>query len=58
MITSVESKVAPINRQLQYVPSATVLSLENDHLRMASPAVLNLNYLQQHNNRKKGLRSV
>ena len=47
-----------INRELLYVPNATVLSLDDDHLRMASRSVLNLTYLQQHNNPKKGLGPV
>lgn len=45
MITDVESEVASINRELSYVPNATVLSLENELLRMASRAVHDLTYL-------------
>lgn len=39
MITEVESETAAINRELLYVTNATVLSLDDDHLRMASRAV-------------------
>lgn len=58
MITAVESEEESTIRELPYVPSATVLSLDDDHLRMASRAVLNLTYLQQHNNPKKDLGPV
>ena len=58
MITVVEAEVASINRELLYVPNATVFSLDDNHLRMASRAVINLTYLQQHNNPKKGLGPV
>ena len=54
MITVVKSEVALINRELLYVPNAPVFSLDDDHLRMASRAVMNLTCLQQHINPKKG----
>ena len=55
MITEIEAETAAINRGLLYIPNATVLSLYDDHLRMASRAVTELTYLQQHKNPKKGL---
>ena len=58
MITEVEAETAAINRELLYVPNATVLSIDYDHLRMASRAVTELTYLLQHNNPKKGLGPV
>ena len=42
LVTDVEFEVAAINRELVYVPSATVLSLDDDHLRMLSWAVVDL----------------
>lgn len=58
MITDIESEVAAINRDLVHVQGASVLSLDDDHLRMASRAVVELSYLRQHNNPKKGLGPV
>ncbi|CDF34053.1 unnamed protein product [Chondrus crispus] len=58
LITDIESEVAAVNRELLYIPGATVLSLDDDHLRMASRAVSSLSFLQQHNNPKKGLGPV
>ena len=58
MITDVEANTAAINRELLYVPNATVFSLDGDHLRMASRAVTELTYLQQQNNPKRGLGPV
>ena len=58
LITDIESEVAAINRELLYVPNATILSLDDDHLRMTSRAVTHLSFLQRHNNPKKGLGPV
>ena len=58
MITEVEAETAAINRELLYIPNGTVLSLDDNHLRMGSRAVTELTYLQQHNNPKKGLGPV
>ena len=45
LITDIESEVAAVNRELLYVPNATILSLDDDHLRMASRAVTYLSFL-------------
>lgn len=58
MITELESETAAIIRNLLYIRGSTVFSLDDDHLRMASRSVMALTYLQQHNNRKKGLGAV
>ena len=58
LIAEVESETAAINRDLLFVPKATVLSLDDDHLRMSSRAVTELTYLRQLNNPKKGLGPV
>lgn len=58
LIAEVESETAAINRDLLFVPKATVLSLHNDHLRMASRGVTELTYLRQLNIPKKGLGPV
>ena len=51
-ITAMDSEVASISWELLYVPTDTVLLLDGDHVRIVSRAVLNLTYLQQHNNPK------
>ena len=58
LIIYIESEVAAVNRDLLYVPISTVLSLDDDHLCMASRAVSQLSFLQQHKNPKKGLGPV
>lgn len=40
LITEVEGEIAAINRELVYVPGATVLSLDEYLLRMASSSVV------------------
>ena len=44
VITEIESETAAINRDLLYIPNATVLSLDDDHLLMASRAVVEPTY--------------
>ena len=53
LVINVKSEISAINRELVYVPSATVLSLDDDHLRIKSWEVVELTYLQQCNNPKK-----
>ena len=50
--------MAACNRRLLYVPGSTILSLDDDHLRMSSRAVVTLTSLAQHDNPKKGLQPV
>ena len=58
LITELEAETAAINRDLLYVPKATVFSLDDDHFRMASCSVVELTYLKQHKNPMKGLGPV
>ena len=58
LITELESETAAINRDLLYVKNATAFPLYDDHLRMASRSVVEITYLKQHNNPKKGLGPV
>ena len=58
LIAEVEAETAAINREFIYVANATVISLDDDHLRMASRAVVDLTYVKQLNNPKKGLGPV
>ncbi|CDF33955.1 unnamed protein product [Chondrus crispus] len=51
----IESETAAINRELLYIPNATVFSLDDDHLRMAFSALVVLTHLRQLNNQKKSL---
>ena len=53
LITYIQAELAAVNRDLLYVPDSTVLSLDDDHIRMVSRAVPSLSFLQKHNNPKK-----
>lgn len=50
LITEIE--IATVDRDLLYVPSATVLSLDEDHLRMVSGADVELTNLTQYKTQK------
>ena len=54
-VMQIESEVSSINRRLCYVPGSTILSLDDDLLRLSSRDVLALTALAQTNNPKKGL---
>lgn len=58
LILQIESDVAAINRHLIYVPGATILSLDDDHLRLSSRAVSQLAGLRVVNNPAKALGPV
>ena len=54
----IDQEVAAYNGRLLYVPGATILSLDDYYLRIASRAVTTLTCLQQYKNPKKGLGPV
>ena len=54
-VMQIESDVASVNRRLCYLPGSTILSLDDDLLRLSSRDVLTLTALSQTNNPKKGL---
>lgn len=49
LIMEIEQEVDACNRRLLYVPGATILSLDDDHVRIASRAVTMCSSLQQQN---------
>ena len=58
LIVGLERDLAAINRNLLYVPNSTMLSLDDEHLRISSRAVTLLKNLRQVNNSAKALGPV
>ena len=58
LITWLEKETADVNSSLLFVPDATIVSLDDDHLRLSSRTVTTLTNLRSINNPKKALGPV